>query len=356
MIDINKKWAIFQYKADAQKRIRTWRKISGMIDNGIPILAAIEELHKRAKTKGEKHPDVVMYADWIAYLKNGERFSVAIEEWIPKSESMIISAGEQSGDLIGAFASAITLTIAGREIRSAVIGGATYPAILFGLAAGLMWLFGTKVIPQFSKMAGDESKWTGLAEIAVKLSHFTQDYLIWVLLGALALVSLVIYSLPRWDGSLRVKLDSFPPYSIYRLTVGASWLISLSALIKAGVKLEVALQKLALGSGKWMRNRIAASLAGMRAGLQLGESLAQTGYNFPDEEIIDDLQIYAKLAGFDEALSILGKEWIEEGVARIKKQMGVLKSIAVLLVAVVIAIEAGGMFAMQSQLQTIMRN
>lgn len=355
MSDLNQAWAVFQFKSDSQKRIRLWRKIGSMIDNGVPILAAIEELQKRAKTKGVKHPDVIMFENWIGYLKRGERFSTAIEDWIPKGESMIIAAGEQSGDLIGAFNSAITLTVASKDIRGAVIGGVTYPLVLFGLAIGLMWLFGTQVIPQFSKLAGgDDSKWTGLAQAAVKLSHFTQNYLIWVLIFVTTILALLIYSLPRWDGSLRIKADRFPPYSIYRLTSGASWLISLSALIKSGVKLEVALQKLSHNSGRWMRNRIAASLAGMRAGLQLGEALAQSGYNFPDEEIIDDLQVYAKLAGFDEALSILGKEWIEEGVTRIKKQMGVLKSIAILFVAVVIAVEAGGMFAMQSQLQTIM--
>lgn len=354
-IDLNREFAILQFKLGSERRVRLWRKLGSLISNGVPILTALEDLHRRAKTRGEKHPDAIMFSEWMRALRNGERLSVAIEAWVPQGESMIISAGEQSGDLISAFDSAISITTAGNEIRGAIIGGVSYPIILFGLAIGLMWLFGTKVIPQFSQIVGDDSKWTGLAATTVKLSHFTQHYLIYVVIAVVAFIGFIIYLLPRWDSQLRVKLDKIPPFSIYRLTNGAAWLISLSALIKAGVRLEQALQKLSHHSRRWMKNRIAAALSGMRGGLPLGDALARSGYAFPDEEIIDDLVVYSKLSGFDEALSILGKEWIAEGVARIKGQMRILNGIAILFVAVVIAVEAGGMFAMQTQLQTIIK-
>lgn len=354
-MDLNREFAILQFKAGTQRRIRLWRKLGSLISNGVPILTALEDLHRRAKTKGAKHPDAIMFAEWMRALRNGERFSTAVAAWIPQGESMIIAAGEQSGDLINAFESAISITTAGDQIRSAVVGGLAYPAILFSLAIGLMWLFGTKVIPQFSRIVGDDSKWTGLAATTVKLSNFTQHYLIFVVIAGLVLIGVVIYSLPRWDGQLRNTLDKVPPFSIYRLTNGAAWLISLSALIKAGVRLEQALQKLSQHSGRWMKNRIAAALSGMRAGLPLGDALARSGYNFPDEEIIDDLVVYSKLSGFDEALTILGKEWIAVGVARIKGQMRMLNSVAILFVAIVIAVEAGGLFAMQTQLQVIIK-
>lgn len=354
-MDLNREFAIFQFKADSHRRIRLWRKLARMLSNGVPILTALEDLYKRSKTKGAKHPDTIMFTEWMRALKNGEHLSVAIESWVPQSESMIISAGEQSGDLINAFESAISITAAGNEIRGAVISGIAYPMILFSLAIGLMWLFGTKVIPQFSRIVGDDSKWTGLAATTIKLSNFTQHYLIFVVIVVLAFIGLIIYLLPRWDSQLRILMDKMPPFSIYRLTNGAAWLISLSALIRAGVRLEQALLKLSQHSGKWMKNRIAAALSGMRSGLPLGDALARSGYNFPDEEIIDDLIVYSKLSGFDEALSILGKEWIAEGVARIKGQMRILNGIAILFVAVVIAVEAGGIFAMQTQLQTIIK-
>lgn len=354
-IDLNREFAILQFKLGSQRRVRLWRKLGSLISNGVPILTALEDLHRRARTKGGKHPDTIMFSEWMRALRNGERLSTAIEAWIPQSEAMIISAGEQSGDLISAFESAISITTAGNEIRGAVIGGVAYPTILFGFAIGLMWLFGTKVIPQFSRIIGDDSKWTGMAAITVKLSNFTQHYLIFVVISVITLIGFIIYLLPRWDSQLRVKLDKMPPFSIYRLTNGAAWLISLSALIKSGVRLEQALQKLSHRSGKWMKNRIASALSGMRGGLSLGEALARSGFGFPDEEIIDDLVVYSKLSGFDEALDILGKEWIAEGVARIKGQMRVLNGTAILFVAVVIAVEAGGMFAMQTQLQTIIK-
>lgn len=355
MNNLNRKFAIFQFKANAKKRIRVWRRLQSMLKNGVPILEAIDEMCRRAMEKSKKNPDAIMLSEWRAEIRKGKRFSEAIVDWAPKSEYMILSASDKSGRLASGFDSAIDVTTAGGNIRSAIIGGLAYPVVLLLMALAVMWLFGTNIVPKFNQIVGDESKWTGLAKLVVDLSHFTQDYMIFVLIGVISFIALVVWSLPRWDGPLRIKIDAIPPYSIYRMVSGSAWLISLSALIKSGVRLETALKELSGNSGKWMKNRIAAALGGLRAGDNLGVSLSKSGYNFPDKEIIDDLIVYSRLSGFDEALSIMGKEWIDEGVSRIKAQMSLLFGISILFVAAVIAVEAGGLFSMQSQLQTIMR-
>lgn len=354
-MNFNREFAIFQFKMNAKKRIRMWRKIQSMIRNGVPILEAIQEMLRRAASKSKSHPDVIMLNEWRIELQKGHRFSVAVASWVPSNEIMIIAAADDAGRLSDGFDSAMLVTRSNAAIKSAVIGGLAYPSFLFALALGMMWMFGTQVIPKFSMIAGDDSKWTGLASVVVKLSYFTQHYLLFVVIGLIVFIGAIFWSLSRWDSSLRIKLDKYPPFSIYRMVTGASWLISLSALIKSGVRLEAALQKLASNSGLWMKNRIFAAIMGLRSGSTLGDALAKSGYNFPDEEIIDDLMVYSKLSGFDDALSILGNEWINEGVSRIRDQMKVLFSIAILCVASVIAIEAGGLFAMQGQLQTIIK-
>lgn len=355
MSDFNRKFAIFQFKSNAKKRIRVWRRIQSMLKNGVPILEAIDEMGRRATTKGKTHPDAIMLNEWRSEIRKGRRLSDAVIDWIPQSEYMIISASDQSGRLVAGFDSAIEVTTASKNIRSAIIGGLAYPIVLLILAIAVLWLFGTMIVPKFSQIAGDESKWTGLAAAVVKLSHFTQDYLIFLVIGVAAFIATIVWSLSRWDGPLRVRADVIPPYSIYRMVSGAAWLISLSALIKSGVRLESALKELSSNSGKWMKNRTAAALGGLRSGDTLGIALSKSGYNFPDKEVIDDLIVYSRLSGFDEALSILGKEWINEGVERIKTQMNFLFSISILCVASIIAVEASGLFAMQSQLQVIIR-
>ena len=45
-----------------------------------------------------------------------------------------------------------------------------------------------------------------------------------LVLGAVAM------SMPRWRGNVRVVLDRYAPYSIYRLQVGSGFLMAFSAL------------------------------------------------------------------------------------------------------------------------------
>jgi type II secretory pathway component PulF len=93
----------------------------------------------------------------------------------------------------------------------------------------------------------------------------------------------------------------------------------------------------------------------MKSGKTLGAALVQTRYEFPDREIISDIQIYANKSGFDEALRVIGDEWITESVERIQDMMRIVFSASLLFAGGVIAFMVSGMFAMQLQLSQLMQ-
>jgi type II secretory pathway component PulF len=130
----------------------------------------------------------------------------------------------------------------------------------------------------------------------------------------------------------------------------------MSALVEAGLRIETALQQLSSTASPWLKTRIDACLRGTRSGLNVGESLARSGYEFPDREIIDDLGVYSSLSGFDVALSILGNEWLEESVAEIKERMGVVFGVSLLVVGLTIAFMVGGMMNMELQMSQLMQS
>lgn len=132
-------------------------------------------------------------------------------------------------------------------------------------------------------------------------------------------------------------------------------MISFASLVAAGVRIENALQQMSIGTSPWMKARIDACLRGMRAGLNPGDALHKSGYGFPDREIIDDLAVYARLSGFDQALSIIGKEWITESVEQIQEMMKVIFGISILIVGLFIAFMVGGLIGMELQMASIMQ-
>jgi type II secretory pathway component PulF len=353
-LELNRRWARMCLNAD--ERLRIYRKIAKMLGNGLPLLKVLEELEWRASREGRRpnEPLAIVLADWRAAVQNGRMLSEAMETWVPATEQMIVAAGEQAGRLEAALESVTGIVLSTRRIRGAITSGVAYPVGLLMMVLGYLYLFGTRVIPKFAMIA-NPGDWHGAARSLYVMSGFVQDWmLLVVLLLAAAGVGLAM-SLPRWRGPLRLYADRIPPYSIYRLVAGSGFLIAFAALQGAGVTVEKALLKIGAISGPWLRERIDDTLLGVKSGLNAGEALLHTGYQFPSREIVDDLCIYAEYGGFDAALKTLADEWLEEGVTRIAAQMRVLNGAAIVLLALVIGWLVMGFFGIQQEIASMTR-
>lgn len=349
------KFAKMMFKWDTAGRRRLWLKLAKLIGNGVPILTALEFIRdRRIASSGRTHPQAIAAQHWATSIKNGSRLSGMLVGWVGDDERMLIAAGEQSGSVEKSLISAAEIMEARSRIKSAVIGGLAYPLVLLGLSFAMTYLFGFKVVPAFTQVV-QGSEWTGMAHLMVKASQFVQQWLWLIALIVTGLIIAFYISLARWNGSLRIVFDRYIPYSIYRVVLGSTWLISFSALVEAGMRVENALRQLSDGATPWMKVRIEACLRGMQAGRSVGESLARSGYEFPDREIIDDLGVYSSLSGFDVALAILGKEWLNESVDQIKSRMSMVFSVSILIMGALIAFMVSGMISMELQVASIMK-
>lgn len=348
--------AKFQFRNfGAADRQSLWVKLGKMTSNGMSLLNAINEIRDRKIKAGQSgHPVTLALMEWSRQLRNGQRLSGAIADWATDEEVMLIKAGEQSGKLETALNSTIEVMNAKKEIRSAVLGGILYPIFLFAIAFAVLYLFGFKIVPAFTNVVHG-AEWKGLAHVMVKISEFTRSWLWLVIVAIVGLVVAFFVSLPRFDGPLRIRLDRYAPYSIYRVMQGSSWLIATSALINAGLRNEAVLEQLMETASPWLKRRLHACLQGMRSGHNMGEALERSGYEFPDREIIADLGVYASLSGFDEALSNAGRQCLTESVVDIKLKMKVIFGVSILVVGAVIGIMVSGMMAMQLQLGQILQ-
>lgn len=348
--NLQKGYARIAFKLDIDARRRLWLKLAKLLSNGVPILVAIGTMKKRMVDIGNgSHPTAIALGEWAIALNSGKRFSDAIAPWVTQEEMMIISGGEQSGQIERTLQSVARIMVAKKKIKGAIITGTIYPLILFSMAIAVLVMFGYKIIPTFEQ-AAPHARWTGQAAMMIHVSKFVQSWLVYGIVATILVMAAFFASLPRFDGALRVKLDQYAPYSLYRIVQGASWLIAFSALIEAGTRMEKALEQMAAQSSPWLKNRLHSCLRQMRSGHSLGDALVNAGQGFPDKEIVDDLGVYASLSGFDQALQMLGKEWIEEAVEAINARMKVVFGLSILAIGSTIAFMVGGLFAIQEQM------
>jgi type II secretory pathway component PulF len=337
-------------------RMRLYRKIAKMLANGLPLLRILEELRNRASCNGQKpnEPLAIVLDDCRRLVQNGRMLSEGLDWWAPKTERMILMAGEQSGHMEIALLAVIDVVQAQRKIKAVILGGIAYPMAILSLVLIYIYMFGTRVIPQFARIA-DPSGWHGAAKSLYIMSLLVQDWmLVVVVMLAIFMIGIAV-ALPRWRGNVRIVFDRYAPFSIYRLVVGTGFLLAFSALQSAGITVEKALSRLSDLADPWLRERLDGALLGVRSGLNCGEALRNAGYGFPSEEVVEDLCVYAEYKGFGDALKLMADEWMEEGIEQISAQMKILNGFSIAVLAIVIGWLVTGFFGIQHEIATMTR-
>lgn len=126
--------------------------------------------------------------------------------------------------------------------------------------------------------------------------------------------------------------------------------MSLSAMVAAGMTIPDALRMLADNANRYLRSILDDVSRYIANGDNLGMALSNSGRDFPDSEIIGDLAIYADMNGFDQNLSRVANDYLEESVRKMESVSNVMNSIGILLVSAIIAWVVLGTFQMQDQI------
>jgi type II secretory pathway component PulF len=130
--------------------------------------------------------------------------------------------------------------------------------------------------------------------------------------------------------------------------------MSLSAMVAAGVSVPDAMRLLADYSNRYLSDILEETLHYISNGENLGNALAMTGKDFPNEEIIGDLMIYADMNDFAKNLSQIANDYMEESVRKMESISSVLNSVGIIIVSIVIGWVVMGTFQMQEQITSVL--
>ncbi len=335
-------------------RLKLYRKIASLMKNRFSLMDALDMLHDGASNGGKNpsEPLAIAIASWGRSLNNGMTFSDALKGWAPDRERLMLSVGDVS-DLESALLNLIKVTEGSTKMIRPIVGAITYPAFLVMMSVLIIYAIGVYMVPPMID-AAPTVVWRGMARDLVDLSAWIKDNWL-VAFASLPITMAVIYfTIGIWTGKVRAFFDNIPPWSLYKVFTGISWLLALSALVKGGTPVSTALRALRRDASRYLKERIDKTLVYVNNGDNLGQALAKTGLDFPDREIIGDLKIYSELDNFEEALDKLANDWLEESVYMIEEKAGVLNMAALLSIGGVIAWAVMGTFEMQDQITNSM--
>ena len=316
---------------NASYREKVWRKLATQISHGLGLYRCIENLASRSQAKGEVVANA--YEQLLENNAAGGSLAEGLAPLATPSEIMLISAGEQDNLAQGLFLAADLLKNQGL-IKKQVWQSTAYPCFLFLLLGLLLLIIAHLLVPQFAAIL-PEGSLQGAGQALFSLAHVVSSWLGLGLLGTLiCLMALIAYSLPRLTGEWRKILDRYPPWSVYREVVGASFLYTLSLMLSLGVKPREIFAWLLDQPGQtpYLKERIMGIDNEMALGKNLGQALDDAGFEFPGPTVIDDLLVYSELPNFEKQIGQIAREELEACVETVRSKLKTLQIILLFLV------------------------
>lgn len=333
----------------------TARKLASLLRNDFTLMDALGRIEMVESYGGKKphEPFAIVMREWQKNLERGMTFSEATRGWVPPDETLLVTSGNLS-NLVVALENVGRVVDGTTRIRRAMRSAIAYPLFLLALTFGIIIMVGVYLVPPLAEVGGNDIVWRGTARGLIWLSEFSIKYWFPIVMGFLVVIGLVWVSLANWSGWLRSRFDSFAPWNVYKIQVSVSWLMSLSAMVSAGVTIPDAMRMLADSANKYLRGILERALHFIANGDNLGVALENADRNFPDREIIGDLTIYADMNGFDQNLTSVANDYLDQSIRKMEAISNTLNSVGIMLVSVIIAWVVLGTFQMQDQITAVL--
>jgi len=336
----------------AGARIEFYETLELLLSNNVMLSTALREIYKIESKNGKntKSLRAIVIFECMSALDSGRNLSDALARWVPDQEAQLIRAGERSGELAGALTDAVRIIEAKRAIFGAILGGTAYPLLLSGISVVLLNLISTKMVPQFIKIL-KPNQWSPPAMALRAIADYVNHYGLVTVVGLIVFFIWMFWSMPNMSRAhIRRVLDKIPPWSLYRMLHGATFLLNVAVMLRAGVKVHDVLTLMSDAGSPWMKVRIQAALNGINQGMNLGEALHRSGYEFPDARAVQFLRILANQEGFENKLTRFGERWMEASVADVKKASAMMTSFSILLIGALLMLVIAGMMSIQQSI------
>ena len=256
------------------------RQFATMIDAGLPLVQCLEILSSQQENSTFKKAILQIKAD----VEGGSTFSDALGKHPKMFDNLfvnLVAAGEVGGILDTILNRLAVYMEKAEALRRKVKGALVYPISVTVIAAVVVVVMLVKVIPVFEQMFADFGGALPLpTQKVIAISHFLQDYLMYIIGGIIVtwIVLKYIYKQPRGKlalDSLFLKLPIFG--SLLKKVAVARFSRTLSTMLSSGVPILDALDIVARTAGNMVvENEILRTKASISEGKTIAEPLSES--------------------------------------------------------------------------------
>ncbi|AZC52695.1 Conjugative transfer protein PilR in PFGI-1-like cluster [Pseudomonas chlororaphis subsp. piscium] len=348
-----------------KERIQFYESLMGVLEDGIPIEVALETVEKAFSNDGkELHPVSIICAEIAMTVRGGKSLAHSCRSRVPYDEASLIETGEETGNLVQAFRDCVRIIEIRQRIARLVRSVVALPSLTWSLMWALLYVIAFWMVPSMSRRSDPES-WTGIPALLYHISSIVSSYGVAIVIALLTLILTAVFTLPIFCGLkikpdspawqvqvsrilqlARLRLESFPPWSLYKVLHGSIFLLNMSVMLRTGINQLDALSILNRSAPPWLRERLDAIHYGVSSGKNFGEALKLAGHQFPDAMAIHYLEVLATRKGFAESMERFANRWLEQTFLRVDATSKFLIAMSSVCMGVLMILVVIGIFQM----------
>jgi type II secretory pathway component PulF len=196
---------------------------------------------------------------------NASSVSTLLEGVVPAGDAMLLLAVDRAADKAEALL-ALADAIDKQQAMTRVMGQyAVLPLVTIPICHVLIALLSQVIlaVEQTTPDFAQEAMWSGINGGARTIARIATQAG-WPLLAGVALaLAGVAWSLPRWKGAGRLRVEGWPVFGLYRDFQAGMLFCSMAMMLKTGETLKGSLEDIAQRSSVWMRWHLGRVLAAL---------------------------------------------------------------------------------------------
>ena len=251
---------------------------------------------------------------------HASRVSHLLEGVVPRSDAMLLTAVDRAADKPRALRALADAIDKQQQMLRLMLSYAALPTVTIPICYALITLLGKVilVIDDATPVYAQDALWEGMNGWARTIATFAEAWGAQTLTAlGMALVA-VLWSLPRWRGASRLRVEGLPIYGLYRDFQAGMLFSSMAMMLKTGETLQGSIDDVTQRASPWMRWHLGrvvdaleenptATLDAFRRGLLSSHLLARAA------------TLHRSCASFSDVLIQLGTTEGERVLLRVKK-------------------------------------
>ena len=251
---------------------------------------------------------------------HASRVSHLLEGVVPRSDAMLLAAVDRAGDKPQALRALADAIDKQQQMLRLMVACSALPGVTIPICYALISLLGQVilVIDDATPVYAQEALWEGMNGWARAIATFAQAWGAQASIALGAALVLVLWSLPRWRGTWRLRVEGWPVYGLYRDFQAGMLFSSMAMLLKTGETLQGSLDDVTQRATPWMRWHLGRVVGALEENPTATVDAFRRGLLSP-HLLARAATLHRSCASFSDVLIQLGTSEGERVLLRVKK-------------------------------------